>query len=180
MKKFFTIIAMIFTFLSLSSCYKKEMYTFVEDTYRLKEAVSFDESMMLENVMLSFNEITKAEYEDAENTNVITSRYNDKYYRVSLSMNIDGVNYDNLAITERLGSTAYRDRYHLMFDLNIEEQVYRCHFRMDLHNYDWEKEVKAYESNRIIVSIFESRHAEDKGNGKCYATFNLVLNYDAS
>ncbi len=176
MKKLFALFVMIFSVMILSSCYKKETYTFVEGTYALKEDASFGENMELKDVCLSFNEISKEEYENAEGINVITSRYNDKYYSVTLSMNIDGVSYDNITTTERLGSTAYNNRYHLMFKLNIGDQVYSCHFRIDLYNHPWEKEIEEYEANNIEVYLFESRHDEGNGNGKLYAQFKLILN----
>ncbi len=167
---------LVFVFvLSLTSCYKSETTTFTDTTYVLKEQVSFDKVLNLNDVKLKLTEITKDEYDASNKINAITSRYDDKCYKIELSLNIGGVEYNNVATHEIPGSSAYNNRYKLAFDLQIDGKTYPCIFRMDLYHYQRESEsIEEDKATSIHVYLLE---AIDKGgttNGNDFATFWLI------
>ncbi len=171
------IISLIFVFTvlaSLSSCYKSETVAFAETVYVLKDQAAFDEVRSLNEVKLSLTEITKDEYTALSKTNVIASRYDNKFYKTDLTLNIDGIEYDNITTREIPGSSAYPNRYWFVFDLTIDTKTYPCNFRMDLFHYSWEsEEIEEDAATSIHVDIFEAIDEEGKTRGK-FAQFQLI------
>ncbi len=180
MKRMLAAISFFLLIVSLTSCYKSETTTFAETTYVLEKAVTFDEVQALNDVQLKLTEITVDEYTSANKINVIASRYDDKYYKVELNLNIDGVEYPDFTTQEIPGSSAYPGRYRLMFDLQIGDKAYPCLFRMDLHHYTWEaSSIEEDQATSLRVDILEAIDNDGKTNGKKLATFSL-MNQDSS
>ncbi len=175
MKRMIVAILVFVFVLSLTSCSKSETTTFTETTYVLEEPVAFDTDLNLNDVKLKLTEITKDEYDAASKINVITSRYDNKCYKIELSLNIDGIAYNNLTTREIPGSSAYNNRYRFAFDLEIGDKVYPCHFRMDLHHYSWESEsIEEDRATSIHVYILEAKDEDGKTNGNDFAAFWLI------
>lgn len=180
MKKIIIVFLVVVTLFTLSGCFKQEMYSFIEGDYVLVN----DENVIptfyvykIDNVKLSFKEISKDEYDVKEMKKVLENRYSNTYYDVEFSITIDGIEYNNVDFTEIPGSSAYHDRYFFKMYLTVNEIEYDCTFRFDMHNYSWIYDGNDDQGNYMVCDIFDVVEKDGKRyNGNCLASFSLKYN----
>ena len=182
MKKISFVLLFLISLVCLTGCYKKDTYDFVEGNYILEnkenEEFTFD-NYKLDNVVLSFKEIDKETYDSNQMKNVLENRYSKKYYSVTFSMTIEGIEYNDIKFTEILGSSNYNNRYNFKMALIHNEKEYDCIFRFDISNFNWLYQVNDDQANHFYCDILMRYEKE----GEIYSGSNIShfgLNYTSN
>jgi len=162
MKKIVTFLIVIISIFGLTGCYKRETTTFAETTYILESihdpkgySANNENFYTLNDATLIIELIEEEEYR-ASQSNVLASRLYDEYYKVYLSLTIDDVLYDNITVYEIEGTSAYPGRYWFWYELEYNDELYKCTFRMDIQNVKWINDFEESRANQIRVYVADS------------------------
>lgn len=179
MKKISIVLLFLISLVCLTGCYKQDTYDFVEGNYILEnkenEEFAFD-NYKLDNVVLSFKEIDKETYDSNQMKNVLENRYSKKYYSVTFSMTIEGIEYNDIKYTEIPGSSNYNNRYNFKMALIHNEKEYDCIFRFDISNFNGLYQVDDDQANHFYCDILMRYEKE----GEIYSGSKIAhfgLNY---
>lgn len=121
-KKVIIVILFFLFVLTLTGCYKKDRYIFTDSVFEYcGEPVLFYEELFIEEITVTFEEITQEVFDSSANINVLKNFYDSKCYKVIFLLKYSFEEMGQEYSFEYLGKSGDRsDGYKILLNINSE------------------------------------------------------------